>query len=134
MNLSRQMTFLGLAALVYYAVLLTMGVLSVAVMPQFLVTAVIFLSSGRLIRVGVRRRTDKNAADESKKKQHVEPNWVLWTQVLNWGMSILILCVLGLWVMKPVGVPFLEFLQLKFFLGIVDHEASWGFVSQIPAP
>ena len=128
------MTFLGLVALAYYAVLLAMGVLSIAVMPQFLVAAVIFLSSGRLIRSGARRRSDKGDDGNVKKKPHVEPNWALWTQVLNWGMTVLILSVLGLWVMKPVGVPFLEFLQLKFFLGIVDHEASWRFVSEVLAP
>ncbi len=133
MKLSQQMTFLGMAALMCYAALLAMGVLSAAVMPQFLVTAVIFLSSGRLIRNGARRQTDEDD-DEAKKKPRVEPNWALWTQILNWGMTALILSVLGLWVMKPVGMPFLEFLQLKFFLGIVDHEASWSFVSEVLAP
>ncbi len=133
MKLSQQMTFLGMAALMCYAALLAMGVLSAAVMPQFLVTAVIFLSSGRLIRNGARRQTD-NDDDETTKKPRVEPNWPFWTQVLNWGMTALILSVLGLWVMKPVGMPFLEFLQLKFFLGIVDHEASWSFVSEVLAP
>jgi len=127
------MTFLGLAALVYYAVLLAAGVLSAAVMPQFVVTAVIFLSSGRLLRSGVRKQAD-NTDDESKKKPRVEPNWALWTQILNWGMTLIILSILALWVMKPVGMPFLEFLQMKFFLGFVDHEASWNFVSQIPPP
>jgi hypothetical protein len=127
------MTFLGLAALVYYAVLLAAGVLSAAVMPQFVVTAVIFLSSGRLLRSGVRKQAD-NTDDESKKKPRVEPNWAFWTQILNWGMTLIILSILALWVMKPVGMPFLEFLQMKFFLGFVDHEASWNFVSQIPPP
>ncbi len=126
------MTFLGLAALAYYAILLGAGVLSAAVMPQFLVAAVIFLSSGRLVRGRARRQVASD--DESKKKPSVEPNWALWTQLLNWGMTALILCVLALWVMKPVGVPFLEFLQLKFFLGFVDHEASWNFISQVPPP
>jgi len=134
MKLSQQMTFLGMAALMYYAILLAMGVLSAAVMPQFLVTAVIFLSSGRLIRNGARRRTKENDDDESKKKPRVEPNWALRTQILNWVMTFLVLCVLGLWVMKPVGVPFLEFIQMKFFLGFVDHEASWNFISEIPPP
>ncbi len=133
MKLSQQMTFLGMAALMCYAALLAMGVLSAAVMPQFLVTAVIFLSSGRLIRNGARREAREDD-DDVKKKPHVEPNWALWTQVLNWGMTALILSILGLWVMKPVGMPFLEFLQLKFFLGIIDHEASWRFVSEVLAP
>jgi len=131
MKLSQQMTFLGMAALMYYVVLLAMGVLSAAVMPQFLVTAVIFLSSGWLIRNGARRRTKENDDDESKKKPRVEPNWALRTQVLNWGMTFLILCVLGLWVMKPVGVPFSEFLHL---LGPLGHEANWEFVSEVPPP
>lgn len=134
MKLSQQMTILGMAALMYYAVLLVMGVLSTAVMPQFIVTAIIFLSSGWLIRNGARRRTDEDDDDESKKKPRVEPNWALRTQILNWGMTVFIVCALGLWVMKPVGVSFLEFLHFKLFLGILDHEASWGFVSQVPPP
>lgn len=129
MKLSQQMTFLGMAALMYYAVLLAMGVLSAAVMPQFLVTAVIFLSSGRLIRNGARKRTEED--DEAKKKPHVEPNWVLRTQILNWGMVFLVLSVLGLWVMKPVGVPFFEFLNLW---GPLAHEVNWGFVTEVPPP
>jgi len=131
MKLSQQMTFLGMAALMYYAILLAMGVLSAAVMPQFLVTAVIFLSSGRLIRNGARQRTKENDDDESKKKPRVEPNWTLWTQILNWGMTGFIICVLGLWVMKPVGVPFFEFLYL---LGPLGHEANWTFVSEVLPP
>ena len=103
-------------------------------MPQFVVTAVIFLSSGRLVRSGARKQADNDDTEESKKKPRVEPNWALWTQLLNWGMTLVILSILALWVMKPVGVPFLEFLQLKFFLGFVDHEASWNFVSQVPPP
>ncbi len=133
MNLSRQMTFLGLAALAYYAVLLAAGVLGTEVMPQFIVTAVIFLSSGRLMR-GARRQTVRDDDAESKKKPHVEPNWALWTQLLNWGMTLVILSVLALWVMKPVGMPFLEFIQMKFFLGYVDHEASWNFIFEVPPP
>jgi len=128
------MTFLGLAALAYYAVLLAAGVLSAAVMPQFLATAVIFLSSGRLIRSSTRKQADSTDDDESKKKPRVEPNWALLTQLLNWGMTLIILSLLALWVMKPVGVPFLEFLQMKFFLGFVDHEASWNFITEIPPP
>ncbi|MCF6267326.1 MAG: hypothetical protein L3J57_12375 [Desulfuromusa sp.] len=134
MKLSQQMTFLGLAVLTCCTVLLITGGLSSAAMPQFLVTAFIFLSSGRLIRNGARKRTDEYGNDGSKKKPHVEPNWALRTQILNWGMTVLIICTLGLWVMKPAGVPFLEFLQLKFFFGVVDHEAGWRVVSQIPPP
>ena len=127
------MTLLGLAALAYYAVLLAAGVLSPAVMPQFIVTAIIFLSSGRLVRKGARRRFARDD-DDSEQTPRVEPNWKLRTQLLNWGMSIFIITILSLWVMKPVGVPFLEFLQMKFIYGYVDHEASWNFIFQVPPP
>ena len=113
MKLSQQMTFLGLAALTYYAVLLATGVVNAEVMPQFLVSAIIFLSSGRLIRNGARKRAQKEADADPKKKQRPEPNWALRTQILNWVMAALIICALGLWVMKPVGITFLEFLTFK---------------------
>ena len=132
MKLSQQMTFLGIAALMYYVVLLATGVLSTAVMPQFVVTAVIFLSSGRLIRNGARKRSDED--DESNKEPRKEPNWALRTQILNWGMTVFIICALGLWIMKPVGISFVEFLHFKLLMGTMDHEASWDIVSQIPPP
>ena len=109
MNLGQQMTLLGLVALVYYAVLLASGVVSVEVMPQFVVTAIIFLSSGRLMRKGPRSK----ARDEEDGKPRKEPNWELRTQILNWVMALVILSALGLWVMKPVGVSFWEMFHLK---------------------
>jgi len=129
MKLSQQMTFLGLAALTYYGVLLAAGVVSAAVMPQFLVSAIIFLASGRLIQNGARKRAREEADTDSQKEPYPEPNWALRTQILNWGMTILILCALGLWIVKPVGVSFLEFLHL---LGPLGHEANWSFVSEVP--
>ncbi len=110
MNLSRQMTILGLVALVYYAVLLAAGVLSTDVMPQFIVSAIIFLSSGRLLRKTVHTRS-KDQDDQDKPRK--EPNWALRTQILNWTMALLIMCALGLWVMKPVGVSFFEMFHFK---------------------
>lgn len=130
MSLSRQMTLLGLIALIYCGTLVSVGVLSTDVVPQFLVTAIIFMSSGRLVRKSARNRSREDDSDEPKKVV----NWALRTKILNWSMTFIIVTVLALWVMKPVGVPFLEFLQMKFFLGVVDHEASWSFISQVPPP
>ncbi|MDX2481141.1 MAG: hypothetical protein QNK24_12515 [Desulfuromusa sp.] len=110
MNLGQQMTILGLVALVYYAVLLTAGVLSTDVMPQFLVSGLIFLSSGRLLRKAPRTRSPKLDKDGNPPK---EPNWTLRTQILNWTMTFLIICILALWVMKPVGMTFMEMFHLK---------------------
>ncbi len=113
MKLSQQMTLLGLVALTYYAVLLAAGIVSTAVMPQFLASAIIFLSSGRLIRKGARNHSRKDTAKESQKTSQTEPNWALRTQILNWVMTAVILCVLSLWVIKPIGISFLDFLTFK---------------------
>lgn len=110
MKLGQQMTILGLVALVYYAVLLTAGVLSTDVIPQFLVSAFIFLSSGRLLRNAPRTRSRKLDKDGNPRK---EPNWKFRTQILNWTMALLIIGVLALWVIKPVGMSFMEMFHLK---------------------
>ena len=110
MNLGQQMTILGLAALVYYAALLTVGVLSADVMPQFLVSALIFLSSGRLLRKAPKTRSQKLDKDGNPRK---EPNWKLRTAILNWTMTFLILGTLVLWIIKPVGMTFMEMFHLK---------------------
>lgn len=133
MSLNRQMTLLGLIALIYYGTLVSVGVLSTDVMPQFLATAIIFLSSGRLARMA-RKSSRVKSNDQGNEEQKKEPDWALRTQILNWTMTLVIVAALALWVMKPVGVPFLEFIQMKFFLGFVDHEASWNFISEIPPP
>ncbi len=106
MDLGRQMTLLGLIALAYYAVLLTTGAVSSDVMPQFAVSAIIFLSSGRLMRKASLVRIKKKEDKPDKPKSRKEPDWALYTQVLNWVMAIGIISVLGIWVLKPVGVPF----------------------------
>ena len=107
MNLSQQMTLLGLAALAYYGILLATGVVSMDVMPQFVVSAIIFLSSGRFLRQARIRIREKQPEEESERSRR-EPNWALRTQVLNWVMALLIIGALALWVMKPVGVSFWE--------------------------
>ncbi len=107
MSPAQQMTLLGLVALAYYAVLVATGVVGTDVMPQFVVSAVIFLSSGRLLR-GMARSRIKEDREGKKGKPRPEPNWALRTQILNWVMAVLIIGALGLWIMKPVGVSFFE--------------------------
>ena len=107
MSPAQQMTLLGLVALAYYAVLVAAGVVGTDVMPQFVVSAVIFFSSGRLLRGMVRSRSKEDRRDK-KDKLRSEPNWALRTQILNWVMAVLIIGALGLWTMKPVGVSFFE--------------------------
>lgn len=107
-NLSQQMTLLGLAAMVFYAILLATGTVGTDVMPQFMVSAIIFLSSGRLMRNAARNLPEKEQAD---KPDRPEPDWAWLSQFLNWFMALLIISVLALWVMKPVGVSFIDALQ-----------------------
>lgn len=106
-KLSKQMTLLGLAAMVFYAVLLATGTVGLDVMPQFMVSAVIFLSSGRLMR---RIASQLPKEERPKKPQRVrsEPDWEWLSQFLNWFMALLIIGVLALWAMKPVGVSFFD--------------------------
>jgi len=109
-NLSQQMTLLGLAAMVFYAVMLATGVVGLDVMPQFMVSAVIFLSSGRLMRMAAKKLPPKeiDEAKEKRKQERPKTDWEWMTQFLNWAMALIILGALALWIMKPVGVSLLD--------------------------
>ncbi len=112
-NLSQQMTLLGLAAMAFYAIMLGTGVVGLDVMPQFMISAVIFLSSGRLMRMAARNLPPKDVDEEAEKKKRsrVEPDWAWLSQFLNWAMALIIIGVLALWVMKPVGVSLVDAIQ-----------------------
>lgn len=111
MNLSQQMTLLGLAAMVFYAILLATGTVGTDIMPQFMVSAIIFLSSGRLMRKAARNLPRKERKEPVEKPPRVEPDWAWLSQFLNWFMALLIIGVLALWVMKPIGVSFVDALK-----------------------
>lgn len=112
-NLSQQMTLLGLAAMVFYAIMLATGIVGLDVMPQFMVSAVIFLSSGRLMRMAARNLPPKEVDEEAEQKKsvRVEPDWAWLSQFLNWAMALIIIGVLALWVMKPIGVSLIDAIQ-----------------------
>jgi len=112
-NLSQQMTLLGLAAMVFYAVMLATGVVDLDVMPQFMVSAVIFLTSGRLMRMAARNLPAKEVDEEKEKKKRakVEPDWNWLSQFLNWAMALVVIGVLALWIMKPIGVSLIDAIQ-----------------------
>lgn len=106
------MTLLGLAAMVFYAIMLATGVVGLDVMPQFMVSAIIFLSSGRLMRAAARNMSRKDEGEKEqkvrKKRPRSETDWAWLSQFLNWAMALIILGVLALWVMKPVGVSMID--------------------------
>lgn len=109
-NLSHQMTLLGLAAMVFYAVMLATGVVDLDVMPQFMVSAIIFLSSGRLMRIAAKKLPPKEVDEEAeeKKRSKAKPDWEWLTLFLNWAMALIVIGVLALWIMKPVGVSMVD--------------------------
>jgi hypothetical protein len=107
------MTLLGLAAMVFYAVMLATGVVGLDVMPQFMVSAVIFLSSGRLMRMAARNLPAKEVDEEKEKKKLAKPkpDWEWLSQFLNWAMALIIIGGLALWIMKPIGVSMVDAIQ-----------------------
>ena len=76
-KLSRQMTLLGLGVLAFYASMLATGRVSLEVLPQFAISAVIFLSSGKIMRQIAARLPDKE--EEEEQTQRTPPNWELRT-------------------------------------------------------
>ncbi len=106
-KMGQQLTLLGLGALVFYGIMLSTGNLSVEVMPQFLISAVIFLSSGRLMKVAAKNMGDKESEEEEQPRQP-EADWPWLTALLNWTAAMLIIGIMAIILMKPAGVSLLE--------------------------
>lgn len=122
-NLSNQITLLGLVAMIFYGVLLATGTVGTDIMPQFIASALIFLSSGRLMRKPAKQRSDEDEKPEQEKK---EINWDKMSLLLNWGMSVLIISTMTIWVMKPTDVTFVEAL-----LSLIPEETTYTWVGGI---
>jgi len=122
-NLSNQMTLLGLAAMVFYGALLATGTVGTDVMPQFIASALVFLSSGRLMR---KPAAQKSEDDDKTKPEKKEIDWDKMTPLLNWGMSVLIISALSVWIMKPVDVSFAEAL-----LSLIPNETTYEWVGGV---
>ncbi|MCK4536731.1 MAG: hypothetical protein KAT93_06935 [Desulfuromonadales bacterium] len=110
-KLSLQMTLLGLAVLAFYAGLLVTGRVSVEVLPQFAVSAVIFLCSGRIMRQMAAKLPER---DKEEAEEKPEPDWALRTLILNWVAAAAIVGVVAIFLVKPAGMTFVEL--ARFFL------------------
>ncbi len=110
-KLSLQMTLLGLAVLAFYAGLLVTGRVSVEVLPQFAVSAVIFLCSGRIMRQMAAKLPER---DKEEAEEKPEPDWALRTLILNWVAAAAIVGVVAIFLVKPAGMTFAEL--ARFFL------------------
>ncbi len=123
-RLSQQMSLLALAAVLIYGVLLAADLISAEMLPQFVVSALIFFTSGRLMRKPAQIGEEDEEAPRKPKKKLREEDWSWFSLLLNWGMSLLILAALALWVLMPAGVDLGAALQQtsaheSFFSGYI---------------
>ena len=119
-KLSRQMTLLGLGVLAFYAGMLGTGYASLEILPQFAISAVIFLSSGKIMR----QMANKLPAREQTDSEEVEePNWGLRNLVLNWVAAATVVGVVALFLVKPASMTFNDFgrFLLKMDVIITDY-------------
>ena len=119
------MTLLGLAAMVFYGALLATGTVGTDIMPQFIASALIFLSSGRLIRKPARQHSEEENEDGTKQEKK-EINWEKMTLLLNWAMSVLIIGGMAIWIMKPADVTFVEVIW-----SLIPEEKTYTWVGGI---
>lgn len=122
-NLGQYMTALGLCALGFYGIMFGCGYLGLAAMPQFVVTALIFLTAGRMlkkVRLGSAEEEEEKDTEELRR----EPDWPWLTAFMNWTAALLIIALLAILLMKPAELSLLDAFkfspaQSSFFAGAV---------------
>jgi uncharacterized membrane protein len=114
-NLSQKMTLLGLCAVAFYGLMLATGQATLEVMPQFVVSALVFLFSGRIMRMAGARSSEK-VKDEQQDDEAgaTEEDWGRLTLLLNWGAVFTIITVLALWILTPPDATLGEFVKESF--------------------
>jgi len=120
-KLSRQMTMIGLGTLAFYACVLGTGHASLEILPQFAISAVIFLCSGKIMR----QMAEKLPAKEQPESEEVEePNWELRNLVLNWVAAATVVSIVALFLVKPTSMSFNEFSRflLKMDVVVTDYD------------
>lgn len=103
-RLSQHLTLLGLCSMVFYGVMLGSGRLSIDVMPQFVISAIIFLSSGRILKKAAVRTDEKPAEKAKLRPSRPEPDWPWLAGFLNWMGALCIVGIMALILMKPPGM------------------------------
>jgi len=109
-RLSQHLTLLGLCSMIFYGFMLGTGKLSIEVMPHFVISAVIFLTSARMMKKRVRTQEELDK-EEEKRKKRAEVDWDWFSTLLNWTMALVVVGALAIFLMKPLGVSFMEALQ-----------------------
>ena len=120
-KLSRQMSLLGLGVVAFYACMLGTGQASLEILPQFAISAVIFLSSGKIMRQMAAKLPAKEQPDEEEIE---EPNWELRTLLLNWVAAAAVVSIVALFLVKPASMTVGEFSRfiLKMDVVMTDYE------------
>lgn len=116
-KLSRQMTMLGIGILAFYAGLLGTGQASLEILPQFAISAVIFLSSGKIMRQFAEKLPAREQTDHTEEFE--EPDWELRNLVLNWVAAAAVVSVVALFLVKPASMSFNEFGRFMLKLDVV---------------
>lgn len=106
-NISRQMTFLGLVAMVFYATLLANGKASFEIMPQYAISIIFFLLSGRMLRQVAKA---SSSTDNHETEDLPPSDWALRTTIVNWFAVCMFATVITLFLIKPPSVSFYDFL------------------------
>lgn len=112
-KLGTYMMTLGFATLGFYGAMMAMGLVSIEFLPQFAISAVLFLSSGRIMRKMARRMARDEAEEEKPDLDRSEPDWPWLTGLLNWSAALLVVGVMAVFLMKPLGLSFQEALNLS---------------------
>ncbi|WP_298039624.1 hypothetical protein [uncultured Desulfuromonas sp.] len=113
-KLSQHMTLLGLCAVGFYGFMAATGRLGLDVMPQFMVSAMIFMLSGRFMKKAAREVRDE---DDEKKPKVAEEDWSFFANLVNWMGALVVVGVMAILLMKPVGLSIVDALQAS-----IEHE------------
>ena len=122
-NLGQYLTVLGLCSLGFYIVMLGYGYLDLAAMPQFVVTAAIFLTAGRMLKK-VRLGAGEEEEGKGEGPTRREPDWDWLTAFTNWTAALLLIALMAILLMKPADLSLLEAFKFSparstFFAGDV---------------
>lgn len=115
-KLSRQMAILGLGALAFYAGVLATGHASLEILPQFAISAVIFLCSGKVMRQMAEKLP---AREQPESEEREEPDWELRNLILNWVAAAAVVSIVALFLVKPASMSFNEFGRFLLNMDVV---------------
>ncbi len=111
-KLSQHLILLGFCAIGFYGFMFASGKLPIEAMPQFLVSAVVFMSSGHYMRKAAKSLArEQSEEDESDEEKRVTADWPWLTGLLNWTGAFLVIGIMAIFLMKPIGLSFSDAFQ-----------------------